>query len=103
MAERKKRGEAAMGGKKKSKSSKSKSKKKSDRKVKRIHLSRADSGELLAEHEHEPGADGQSFPNAQHVVPDGGMDDHLAEHLPPQPQPSVPSPSAGPLMGGGGM
>lgn len=85
----KKRGESALGGKKKSsKKSPSKSKKPS-KKVRRIHLSRADSGEMLAEHEHEPGQDGMSVPNASHVVPDGGLDAHVAEHM-PAPEPEAP-------------
>lgn len=93
-----KRGEDVMGGKKKS----SKSKKKSNKRVHEIHFRRADSGEMIAKHKHHPKPGGEPEMDEEHIVPEGGADDHLAEHLPPaQPEAmAAPQPQPGSMMGG---
>lgn len=91
MAEEKKsRTQSAMGGKKKSPSkSKSKSKKNSKR-VHEIHLRRAHSGELLAKHKHAADEGEMPEPDEDHVVPQGGLDQHVAENMPPMQPASSP-------------
>jgi len=76
-------------------------KKKSSHKVQEIHLRRAHSGELLAKHKHAMGADGISPEDAEHVVPEGGLDDHVQEHMPaePEPAPVAPGPQSGAMPG----
>lgn len=95
MVDRKKRGDI---GKEKSKSSKSK---KSGKRVKRIHLERADSGELLARHEHHPKTDGTPEPDETHVVPQGGLDEHVEQNMPQETEAmAAPAPQPGGQMGG---
>lgn len=87
--DRKKRGDLG----KKSRSSK----KKSSKKPHEIHLRRATSGEMIAKHRHldDPGMD------EEHIIPEGGLDQHAAEHLPaPQEAMAAPSPQPGNMLGG---
>lgn len=100
MAEdRKKRGDL---GKEKKPKSKKKSTKKSNKRVKDMILHRADSGELLATHRHHPKPTGEPEIDEEHVVPDGGVQDHVDTHLPPPGSEAVgaPSPQPGSMMGG---
>lgn len=88
----------------KEKKSKSKTKKKTSGKtLKDMILSRAESGHLIAKHRHEPSAEGMSPEDEDHVVPEGGMDNHIAEHMPPQAGQAVaaPAPQPGAQMMGG--
>lgn len=98
--ETKKRGDL---GKEKSKSSKSKDKKKSSKRVKEIHLRRAESGEMIAKHKHHPKPDGMPEEDSEHIVPQGGLDDHADEHMPPQQDEATaaPAPQPGAQMMGG--
>lgn len=88
----KKRGQKTLGGK---------GKKKSHKPAKKISFSRMKSGHLKAEHDF-----GDGNPE-EHVVQDGGADDHLEQHLeqPPQEAPGAqaaqgaPAPSPGGMMG----
>lgn len=91
--EPKKRGEKAMGGKKKGK-------KKPSRRAKEITFSRMKSGHLKARHKYD-----QEPMDEEHVV-DGSADDHLDQHLaPPETEAmAAPSPSPGGMLGTrGGM
>ena len=86
----KKRGD--LGGKSKSK--------KSGKPVHGMHVRRAKSGHLIVTHKHKPTAGGTPMEDEDHIVPDGGMDDHIAEHMPPQEESAgSPSPASGGLMG----
>lgn len=92
MAEAKKRGDLGK--------AKSKSKKKSSGKhPSEIHVRRAKSGELVAKHIHKP-APGEMPEDEEHIVPEGGMDDHIAEHMPPEQAqaPAAPAPQPGGQM-----
>ena len=96
MAEAKKRGDL---GKAKPKS-KSKSKS-SGKHPHEIHIRRAKSGELVAKHIHKP-KPGEMSEDEEHIVPEGGMDDHLAEHMPmEQEAQAAPAPQPGSQMMGG--
>jgi hypothetical protein len=92
MADAKKRGDL---GKVKSKP---KSKKKSSKKVHEIHVRRAKTGHLIAKHIPEPG---EMPTDEEHVIPEGGMDDHIAQHMPPDAAQAAPAPQPGSQMMGG--
>lgn len=92
MAEAKKRGDL---GKVKSKP---KSKKKSSKKVHEVHVHRAKTGHLIAKHVTTPGG----IPDEEeHVIPEGGVDDHIAQHMPMDAAQAVPTPQPGSQMMGG--
>ncbi len=82
---------------------KSKSKKKSSGKhVKEMHIRRAHSGELVAKHLHDS-KPGEMSSDEEHIVPEGGMDDHIAEHMPQEQEAQgAPQPQPGGMMGAGG-
>ena len=85
------RARAAMGGSKKS-SSKSKSK---HHKVHKMHISHAANGGYIAEHEmSDPsegsGPGGSGMPDMeQHIVPQGGLAQHVAENMQDAPPPAA--------------
>jgi hypothetical protein len=95
MAEAKKRGDLG-------KAKKSKSKKKSGGKhPHEIHLRRATSGELLAKHIHKGKPGEMPPPDEEHIVPEGGLDEHVAEHMPPEQEAqAAPAPQPGGMLGG---
>lgn len=99
MAEdRKKRGDLGKA------KSKPKSHKKSGNNVHEIHLRRAHSGELIATHKHKAKAGEMPPEDEQHIVPEGGLDEHVAEHLPAEQEAqAAPTPQPGGMLGGSGM
>ena len=98
MAEdRKKRGDL---GKEKSKP---KSKKKpSGHKVHSMEVKRAKSGHLVVTHKHKSKPGEMPPEDEDHVVEDGGMDDHVSQFLPPETseEPEAPPQGANPQPGG---
>lgn len=72
---------------------KKKAAKKGKKKVRSMRVKPAANGGYVAEHEmeHEPG-EMSSGENPTHVVPEGGMDAHMQEHMP---SPAGGAPEAG--------
>jgi hypothetical protein len=77
--------------------------KKGKGKIRSIRVKKAANGGYVAEHEmqHEPDQMIGADDNPTHVVPEGGMDAHLQEHM-PSPAGGAPEPEAGAAGGEGG-
>jgi hypothetical protein len=78
-----------------------KKEKKGKKKVRSMRVKPAANGGYVAEHEmeHEPGEMGGENPT--HVIPEGGMDAHMAQHM-PSPAGGAPEEEAGGEGGGEG-